>query len=105
MAERGQKIHRGWAMLSRRDEECSGVVRRAYVREQSTGRQRWVVIGEYCNGCKAFWPLEDKRVSPVGVTSWGAEPESPPNGGVGAAPAFDVGVEEYDEALKRLMGW
>jgi deferrochelatase/peroxidase EfeB len=33
---------------------CEGVLRAAYVRESNP--QRWVVVGTYCDGCKAFWP-------------------------------------------------
>jgi hypothetical protein len=34
-------------------------VGRAYRREQRDGQQRWIVIGEYCDGCHMFWPLSD----------------------------------------------
>ena len=95
-----------------RDESCSGLVRRAYVRQQGGGRQRWVVIGEFCDGCETFWPLRDKRVRPVQPvwhapipesTGPAAEPEAPPEGGPGAAPASDTGFEEYDALLRRFF--
>jgi hypothetical protein len=41
---------------SRLDLNCNGVIRVAYVRQVLRGRQTWVRIGEYCDGCSSFWP-------------------------------------------------
>jgi len=59
MAGQGQRPHSNEFLLWRRDPSCSGAVGRAYRREQRDGRQRWIVIGEYCDGCHTFWPLAD----------------------------------------------
>src|SRR5688500_2706602 len=64
VARRGQKAHSSRMLRDRRDESCNGAIGRAYRREQVAGRQRWVVIGEYCDGCETFWPtsaLPEKR--------------------------------------------
>ncbi len=58
MARQGQKPHNSHWLRDRRDESCSGAIGRAYRREQVEGRQRWIVIGEYCDGCETFWPLK-----------------------------------------------
>ena len=59
VAKRGQLPHNSLALGDRRDEGCTGVVGRAYRREQTDGRQRWIVIGDFCNGCGTFWPLDE----------------------------------------------
>jgi len=84
MARQGQRPHNNHWLKERRDESCSGAVGRAYRREQVEGRQRWIVIGEYCDGCHTFWPLKalSGRRKPV---------RSIRND---AAPTSEVGAEE-----------
>ena len=57
VARQGQKPHNSRYLRDRRDDACEGAIGRAYRREQIEGRQRWIVIGEYCDGCHTFWPL------------------------------------------------
>jgi hypothetical protein len=54
---RGQTRHSAlYRDPERRDDSCEGVIRAAYVRKLTEGQQRWVRVGEHCDGCGSFWP-------------------------------------------------
>jgi len=52
---KGQTLHSSMS-FDRWDDECDGVIRAAYVRQLIDGRQKWVRVGEHCDGCGSFWP-------------------------------------------------
>ena len=95
VARQGQKPHNSQWLRDRRDPSCSGAIGRAYRREQVEGRQRWVVIGEYCDGCETFWPLKslERRRRYV-----------PPPPASAPGPNFDAMDEDVPAIVRFLRG-